>query len=169
MTAAQNDTVDCYSARRLAQERNLFGRLQAAALASRTQAKRLLRSAGNLSITEWRVLWDLAEAGPLTVTEMASIQRTDHALISRTIPAMLEKGYVATTTGARDRRTSLVTMTPAGQAVFEETSVIMSQRRAALSTAFSEADLDLFLGLIDRFEQFVEAPMSFVETTEGTA
>ena len=168
MTRAQNDCVDRYNARRLTQERNLFGRLQAAALASRTQAKRLLRSAGNLSITEWRVLWDLAEAGPLTVTEMASIQRTDHALISRTIPPMIEKGYIATTTGTRDRRTSLVTLTPAGRAVFEETAVIMSQRRAALSTAFSEADLDVFLGLIDRFEQFVEDPISLAPATEGT-
>ena len=169
MTKARNDRPDRYNARRLTQERNLFGRLQAAALASRTQAKRLLRSVGNLSITEWRVLWDLAEAGPLTVTEMASIQRTDHALISRTIPAMIEKGYVAATTGMRDRRTSLVALTPAGRSVFEETSVIMSQRRAALSNAFSEADLDTFLGLIDRFEQFVEEHASPIPAIEGKA
>jgi len=160
MTTVQTNRVDRFNARRLTQDRNLFGRLQAAALASRMQAKRLLKSKGNLSITEWRVLWDLAEAGPLTVTEMASIQRTDHALISRTIPSMIEKGYVATTTGATDRRTSLVALTPAGRLVFEETSVVMSQRRAALSAAFSEADLDTFLGLIDRFEQFMEDPIS---------
>ncbi len=168
MTTAQNECVDRYKARCLMQERNLFGRLQAAALASRTQAKRLLRSIGDLSITEWRVLWDLAEAGPLTVTEMASIQRTDHALISRTIPAMIEKGYVATTTGQTDRRTSLVALTPAGQSIFDETSVIMSRRRAALSDVFSEADLDAFLGLIDRFEQFVEDPISLRPATGGT-
>ena len=169
MTIVQNDRVDRYKARQLAQERNLFGRLQAAALASRTQAKRLLKSKGNLSITEWRILWDLAEAGPLTVTEMATIQRTDHALISRTIPAMIEKGYVATTTGTKDRRTSLIALTTAGRRVFEATSVIMSQRRAALSNAFSEADLDVFLGLIDRFEDFVEDPISFEQVTENTA
>ena len=168
MTTAQNDRVDRYKARRRTQERNLFGRLQAAALASRMQAKRLLRSTGNLSITEWRVLWDLAEAGPLTVTEMASIQRTDHALISRTIPAMIKKGYVTTTTGNRDRRTSLVALTTAGRSVFEETSMIMSQRRAALSSAFSEADIDAFLGMIDRFEHFLEDPVSPSPANEGT-
>jgi len=168
MTTAQNDRVDRYKARCLIQERNLFGRLQAAALASQMQAKRLLKSAGNLSITEWRVLWDLAEAGPLTVTEMASIQKTDHALISRTIPAMIEKGYVATTTGTKDRRTSLVSLTTNGRTVYEETSVTMSKRRAALSSAFSEADLDTFLGLIDRFERFVEDPVSLSPVAEGT-
>ncbi|WP_298843530.1 MarR family transcriptional regulator [uncultured Roseobacter sp.] len=169
MTTVQNDRVDRYKARCLSQERNLFGRLQAAALASRTQAKRLLTTAGNLSITEWRVLWDLAEAGPLTVTEMASIQRTDHALISRTIPAMIDKGYVATRTGSTDRRTSLVALTAAGRSVFEDTSVIMSQRRAALKNAFTEAELDVFLGLIDRFEHFVEDRKSAAPATERTA
>lgn len=168
MTLARNDRTERYTARRLVQERNLFGRLQAAALASRTQAKRLLSSVGTLSITEWRILWDLAEAGPLTVTEMATIQRTDHALISRTIPVMIEKGYVASTTGKTDRRTSMVALTPAGRSIFEETSVIMSRRRAALSSAFSETDLDVFLGLIDRFEQLVEDPNSIGPTIEGT-
>lgn len=169
MTTAQNDRIERYATRQLAQERNLFGRLQAAALASRTQAKRLLKSKGSLSITEWRVLWDLAEAGPLTVTEMAAIQRTDHALISRTIPAMIDKGYVATTSGVKDRRTSLIALTTTGRTVFEETSVIMSQRRAALSNAFSEADLDVFLGLINRFEDFLEDPVPFAQATENTA
>ena len=169
MTKPQNEHVDRYKARYLKQERNLFGRLQAAALASRTQAKRLLKSAGDLSITEWRVLWDLAEAGPLTVTEMASIQRTDHALISRTIPTMIEKGYVATTTGKRDRRTSLVALTSAGQSVFEETSTTMEQRRSALADAFSEKDLDTFLDLIDRFEQFLEDPFTPITVSENTA
>lgn len=123
---------------------------------------------GDLSITEWRILWDLAEAGPLTVTEMASIQRTDHALISRTIPAMMTKGYVTTSTGTTDRRTSLVALTPAGRSVFDKTSTTMSQRRAALANVFSDADLDTFLGLIDRFEQFVEDPEALSPDPEGT-
>ncbi len=168
MTTEHDDRMDRFRARQRAQERNLFGRIAAAALASRTQAKRLLKSVGNLSITEWRILWDLAEAGPLTVTEMASIQRTDHALISRTIPTMLEKGYVTAATGARDRRVSLVTLTPAGQSVFDETSTIMSQRREAVANAFSEVELDRFLALIDRFEQFVEDPVLSTLDIEGT-
>lgn len=169
MTTTPQERTDRFKARQIAQERNLFGRISAAALSSRTQAKRLLRSVGNLSITEWRVLWDLVEAGPLTVTEMASIQRTDHALISRNIPGMIEKGYVVTTTGKNDRRTSLVALTPAGQSVFEETSVIMSQRRAALSSAFTEADLDTFLDLIDRFENLVENHVPSTPAAEDIA
>jgi DNA-binding MarR family transcriptional regulator len=169
MTKSQQDRTDRFQARQAAQERNLFGRISAAALSSRSQAKRLLRSVGTLSITEWRVLWDLAEAGPLTVTEMATIQRTDHALISRNIPAMIEKGYVTTTAGTDDRRTSLVALTPAGQSVFEDTSTTMTQRRTALANAFSEAELDTFLGLIDRFERTVADPVSAIAQTKDVA
>lgn len=169
MTISQQDRTDRFQARQAAQERNLFGRISAAALSSRSQAKRLLRSVGTLSITEWRVLWDLAEAGPLTVTEMATIQRTDHALISRNIPAMIEKGYVTTTAGTDDRRTSLVALTPAGQSVFEDTSTTMTQRRTALANAFSEAELDTFLGLIDRFERTVADPVSAIAQTKDVA
>lgn len=88
MTMHLSDRSSPAKTRELEQNRNLFGRISAAYLSSRMQAQRMLKSAGDLSITEWRVLWDLAEAGPLTVTEIANIQRTDHALISRAIPAL---------------------------------------------------------------------------------
>ncbi|MEJ6390509.1 hypothetical protein [Gymnodinialimonas ulvae] len=65
--------------------RNLFARLSAASLTSRVKAHRVPKSAFELPFTEWPSLWDLEEAGPLSVTEMAAIQRTDHALISRAI------------------------------------------------------------------------------------
>lgn len=159
MTNQIRTKPDRVKARQLEQNRNLFGRLSAASLASRVQAQRMLKSAGDLSITEWRVLWDLAEAGPLTVTEMAAIQRTDHALISRAIPGMVRKGYVTTSISPTDRRQSLIELTGHGREVFDQTSVVMSARRAALSRAFSEEELNTFIRLIDHFEAFVEAPL----------
>lgn len=159
MTPQIRTKSDKIKARKLEQNRNLFGRLSAAFFASRVQAQRMLKSAGELSITEWRVLWDVAEAGPLTVTEMAAIQRTDHALISRAIPGMVRKGYVTTSISETDRRQSMIALTDFGHGVFAQTSVVMSARRAALSGAFSEDELDTFIELIDRFEDFVAAPL----------
>lgn len=160
MTSQIRTKPDKVKARQLEQNRNLFSRLTAASLASRVQAQRMLKSAGELSITEWRVLWDLAEAGPLTVTEMAAIQRTDHALVSRAIPRMVRKGYVTTSISETDRRQSMIALTDFGHEVFEQTSVVMSARRAALSRTFSEDEVDTFIKLIDRFEAFVEAPLT---------
>ena len=156
MSKSQQNRTDRVKARQLEQSRNLFSRMSAAALASRAQAQRMLRTAGDLSITEWRVLWDLASAGPLTVTEMAAIQKTDHAIVSRSIPQMVKQGYVTTETSMEDRRQSLIALTAAGRQVFEAASQVMAARREALAQSFSEADLNTFLALIDRFEQFTE-------------
>lgn len=166
MTSQIRTKPDKVKARQLEQNRNLFSRLTAASLASRVQAQRMLKSAGELSITEWRVLWDLAEAGPLTVTEMAAIQRTDHALVSRAIPRMVRKGYVTTSISETDRRQSMIALTDFGHEVFEQTSVVMSARRAALSRTFSEDEVDTFIKLIDRFEAFVEAPLTEIPASK---
>lgn len=156
------------AARQASQDVNLFGRLSAATIASRSQAQRLLLSAGGLSITQWRILWDLNEAGPLSVQDIASIQRTDHSLISRALPAMREKGYVVTAPNVDDKRQSLVAMAPLGARAFDAASPTMQNRRATLSHAFTEAEIAMFLHLINRFEATLEQPVDDVFPLEET-
>ena len=76
----ERDTrMDQLSKRRARENANLFGRLSAAAAASRTDAQRILKTVCDLSVVEWRVLWDLYETGPLTERDIASNQRADHS------------------------------------------------------------------------------------------
>lgn len=146
------------ASRKAAQDENLFGRLQAAATASRSQAQRLLSSAGGLSITQWRILWDLEEAGPLTVQDMATIQRTDHSLVSRALSVMRDKGYVETITNPEDKRQSLIKMTTAGARAFAIASPVMKERRESLSEIFEPNEIATFLSLITRFEAHLNLP-----------
>ena len=67
---------------------NIFSRLPNVYAASRTQGRKFLNLAGGLSIVEWRTLWDLVEAGPMTIRDLAAIQRADHSLLSRALPGM---------------------------------------------------------------------------------
>ena len=156
------------AARRASQDKNLFSHLQAAATASRGQAQRLLQSAGGLSITQWRILWDLQEAGPLSVQDMAFIQRTDHSLISRALPAMRDKGYVETAPYAEDKRQSLVRMTPAGAHAFEGAAPIMKHRRDSLTDTFTPDELTLFVQFLNRFEAYLDQPVDAVCAREAT-
>lgn len=145
--------------RKATQDENLFGRLQAAATASRSQAQRLLLSAGGLSITQWRILWDLKEAGPLSVQDMASIQRTDHSLVSRALPTMREKGYVEIVPNTEDKRQSLIKMTAEGARAFAIAAPVMKRRRDSLSESFAADELTTFLRLIARFEAHLNQPI----------
>lgn len=159
MSEAPKSRAARAAARKADQDKNLFGRLLAAATASRGQAQRLLQASAALSITEWRILWDLAVAGPLTVQDMASIQRTDHSLISRALPAMRDKGYVTTARNDGDKRQSLVKLTETGKRAFAKASPIMKQRRETLNAAFPDADMDAFLALLTRFESYLHEPI----------
>jgi DNA-binding MarR family transcriptional regulator len=97
--------------RQLRESKNLFSRLPAVYAASRKQGQYLLRQSAGISIVEWRTLWDLTEAGPLTIRELAKIQRTDHSLVSRALPAMRNKGLVEMRQNPEDGREMLVAIT----------------------------------------------------------
>jgi DNA-binding MarR family transcriptional regulator len=147
------------AARKAHQEGNLFGRVQAAAMASRRQSQRLLERAAGLSITEWRILWDLSEAGPLSVQDMAQIQRADHSLISRALPGMREKGYVEVLSHAGDRRESLIGLRPAGADAFAKAAPTMQRRRAALAEALSPEGLAQMIAFLDQFDAYLDTPI----------
>ena len=137
---------------------NPFSRLPAIYSASRSQAQRFLKLAGGLSIVEWRTLWDLAEAGPMTIRDLAAIQRSDHSLISRALPAMRRKGYVTMVQDSQDKRQTLVHLTAEGRAAYDRAAPIMARRRAALRDAMSEDDIRRLIDLLNRLEEFLNVP-----------
>lgn len=139
--------------------RNIFSRLPALYAASRRQGQRLLEQGGGLSILEWRTLWDLAEVGPATIGDLAAIQRADHSLLSRALPAMRRKGLVTTRRDPSDGRQSIVALTPAGRAAYGRAAPVMRRRRAALAEAFTEEEIGIFVGLLDRLEEVLRRPV----------
>lgn len=138
---------------------NVFARLPVVYAASRSQGQRLLQIGGSLSIVEWRTLWDLAAVGPLTVRELATIQRADHSLISRALPEMRRKGYVTMRRDDHDGRQVIVEITPIGKQAYDVAAPIMQRRRDTLREIFSEDEIKMFIGFIDRYEDFVRQPI----------
>ena len=150
--------------RREREEQNLFSRLPSAYAASRLQAQRVLQRAGGLSVVEWRVLWDLYEAGPMTIRDLAEIQRTDHSQLSRALPAMQKKQFVTMTRDSSDGRQIVVDLTDTGRRAYETTAPTMKLRREALRAEFSPQEIATFVSLLDRFEDFLRRPVdTFLE------
>ena len=144
--------------RQLRESKNLFSRLPAVYAASRKQGQYLLRQSAGISIVEWRTLWDLTEAGPLTIRELAKIQRTDHSLVSRALPAMRNKGLVEMHQNPEDGRETLVAITTQGIAAFDLAAPTMQSRRLELSQRFTSSELDQFVEFLDRLEDFLRSP-----------
>lgn len=141
--------------RRRKLDENVFSRLPALYAASRVQGQRLLQTAG-LSIVEWRTLWDLAQAGPMSIRELAHVQRSDHSLLSRALPDMRRKGYVTMERDAKDGRQIVVTLTDAGRAAYERAAPIMQRRRDALRAYFTEEEIRTFIAFADRLDGFLQ-------------
>ena len=138
---------------------NVFSRLPAIYAASRTQGQRILQIAGGLSIVEWRTLWDLYEAGPMSIRDLAKIQSIDHSVLSRALPAMRKKGYVTTHRDEVDGRQTIVKLAEAGRAAYEFASPFMTRRREALRENFSEQEIATLIALFDRLAVFFDQPI----------
>ncbi|MCY0093743.1 MarR family winged helix-turn-helix transcriptional regulator [Hoeflea ulvae] len=148
--------------RRAREQQNLFSRLPATYAASRLQGQRVLQRAGGLSVVEWRVLWDLYEAGPMTIRDLAEIQRTDHSQLSRALPAMHKKQFVTMTRDSIDGRQVVVALAEAGRIAYETAAPVMKQRRDALKEEFSDAEIATFVDFLDRLENLLRRPVDTI-------
>ena len=145
---------------RIEQEKtNIFARLPPVQTAVRQQGVKFLERCGGLSTVEWRTLWELHEVGPMTIRQLALIQRADHSLLSRALPQMREKGLVSMARDAEDGRQTIVALAPEGRAAYDRAAPVMARRRAALREVFSEDEIRNFVGFLDRLEAFVRIPV----------
>lgn len=144
--------------RRAHEELNVFSRLPAVYAASRKQGQQFLQRGGGISIVEWRTLWDLCEAGPMTIRDLAAIQRADHSLLSRALPDMRDKGFVTMTRDEADKRQTVVEVTGKGRAAYEVAAPVMARRRAALRESMTEDEIRAFITLLTKLEDFLHTP-----------
>jgi len=166
MAIANERDIARINERRARGDFNVFSRLTAGYAASRTQEQHLLQKGGGLSIVEWRTLWDLHDVGPMTIRDLASIQRTDHSLLSRALPEFRRKGYVTMRRSEEDGRQTIVALTDAGRAAYQKAAPIMKRRGAALREVFSEKELAVFVGYLDRLENFLRQPIETIIENE---
>ena len=102
-------------------------------------------------------MWDLFEAGPLTVRDMAAIQRADHSLISRALPGLQAKNLIVLARDETDKRQTMVALTDAGQDAHAAAAPYMEARRDRMRALFTADELTQFVALIDKFEAFLDA------------
>ena len=162
----QERDVDRIGARAEQAGSNLFARMAAIYAASRKQAQDLLQVGGGISIVEWRTLWDLHEVGPMTISDLALTQRSDHSQLSRALPQMREKGLVSMRQAAQDGRQTIVTLTAKGRDAYHLAAPVMGKRRAVLSDVFTPEEIAELIGYLDRFEAFVRRPADDILSKE---
>ena len=84
-----------------------------------------------LSFTQMKALFVLSERGELSVKDVSSRLSMSPAAMSRSIDGLVQRGYVARSESATDRRSRLLTLLPAGREV-------LGRVNAARATALVE-------------------------------
>ena len=72
------------------------------------------------------VLLHLAESGPLTVTEAARHMERSQAAMSEILARLVGRGMLSRVRDERDRRRTLVWLTPAGERILDESRQVLS-------------------------------------------
>ena len=71
------------------------------------------------SLTEARVLYELAHRDKPTASEIADVLDLDRGYLSRLLRSFKKRGLIATSVGKTDRRQTLLKLTPAGKRAFD--------------------------------------------------
>lgn len=88
-------------------------------LASRELMEATLRPY-DIGSTQWYVLWKLVNGGPTVQREFQDLLQVEKASLSQVVAALVRKGLVEQTPSATDQRARLLTITPAGLALWQK-------------------------------------------------
>jgi DNA-binding MarR family transcriptional regulator len=114
---------------------DLAGRLR---LAISRAARRLRQEAGvELSPSLTAALATIDRHGPMTPSEIAVRERIQRPTVTRLLARLEEAGLAARTPDPHDRRSSLISATPAGRALMDE---LRTRKTAYLARRLEELD-----------------------------
>jgi len=128
---------------RLAVTSNLVSRLVA----------RAYQDQFGVTIWEWRVIAILGEGEPMTAQALSDSAAMDKVSVSRAVRTLEARGLVERESNAADRRSRLLRLTADGRRVYDEIAPVALDQEAALLAEFSDEEIEVLAGLLDRLRR----------------
>ncbi len=120
-----------------------------------------LAAAMGLSLSELSILRRLRHEGPSTAASLAAAEHVTHQAITQNLSELKRAGFVETTPDPHDGRKKLITVTAAGNSLFESVS---TSRKAwfahAIESTIAEdemPDLDKAIELLERLADVINS------------
>ncbi len=112
--------------------------------------------AQDLTLPQWRVLRALADGEPLDAGALCQRCVILPPSLTRILRALAERGYL-TQVQCSDARRHMVTLTPAGQSLFDLLVVQSEDTRREIDAAFGEEKMQSLLDLLNELREITEA------------
>lgn len=102
-----------------------------------------------LPLGEARCLAAIGRFAPLSIKDLARAANLDKGQASRSAQSLVERGMVNKTASESDARGVLLTVTPAGQALYERVIRLIEARNREIFGCLSPADQEKFGEILD--------------------
>ena len=139
------------------QERISF-RLQKIGTLLTVQAGSILKTSGNLTLNQWRLLTFLNERKEGSVSELIRMSALDKATMSRTVADLTKRGLIEAKVSAQDRRSTKLTLTALGREHLALTEPAMKQRQIDLIEALTQEERATLFRVLDKLERVITKP-----------
>jgi DNA-binding MarR family transcriptional regulator len=105
-----------------------------------------------LRIAEWRLIAVIAEGQGMTQQALGAATRMDKVTVSRAAIALVERGLIARHPNPDDQRSHLLSLTGAGQDLYESVAPKALELEARIFAGFGAKELATFRAVLDRLE-----------------
>ncbi len=105
-----------------------------------------------LAVTEWRAMAILGRypgASGMDITERTAM---DKVAVSRAINSLIDRGLVQREFDRADRRRSILTLTAAGQDVYDQIAPLALRLEASLLASLDDGERELLWRLLDKLD-----------------
>lgn len=106
-----------------------------------------------LTIPEWRVIAVVAENDGITQQGICTATRMDKVTVSRATLALVDCGLIARAPNSADRRSRLLALTRAGQALYADVAPKALEFENRIFAAFPQEEIERFMDMLRAIEQ----------------
>jgi len=106
-----------------------------------------------LRIPAWRLIAVIAESAAMTQQAIGTVKQMDKVTVSRAAIALVTRGLVRRLPNPDDQRSHLLSLTPAGQALYVSIAPKALELEARIFEGFSAKERAGFAAMLRRIEQ----------------
>jgi len=117
-----------------------------------SQAAKLLKRHGNITLTEWRILIAISVSEMVQMADISRHSGFDKGMVSRAVKSLVRKGLVESVADAADARAQLLKVTAGGLAVKDEVLPQMMARTARMERDISPESMAHFNKVVRHLE-----------------
>ncbi|WP_147110883.1 MarR family winged helix-turn-helix transcriptional regulator [Tateyamaria sp. syn59] len=124
--------------------------LNQAAEASSLEFQKVYKDKYGMLRNEWRVLFHLGIYGQMTASGIGARSQMHKTKISRAVQRLAERRYLTRTRAEVDRRVEYLTLTSAGQRVYQDLKATAAEYDTALTDGMSRQEAALLRTMLER-------------------